>query len=53
MLLSEATKAYEADKKIEGFSLQTLNAYNLQAKLRMEDCSHAISYFRRASISIK
>jgi len=33
MLLSDAAKAYEADKKIEGFSAQTLNAYRLQAKL--------------------
>ena len=33
MLLSDAAKAYEADKKIEGFSAQTLNAYRLQVKL--------------------
>ncbi|MDO6449213.1 tyrosine-type recombinase/integrase [Oceanobacillus profundus] len=33
MLLLEATKSYEADKRIEGFSPQTLNAYRLQAKL--------------------
>jgi integrase/recombinase XerD len=33
MLLSEAAKSYEADKRIEGFSAQTLNAYRLQAKL--------------------
>lgn len=33
MLLSEAAKYYEADKRIEGFSPQTLNAYTLQAKL--------------------
>lgn len=32
MLLSEAAKSYEADKRIEGFSAQTLNAYRLQAK---------------------
>ena len=33
MLLSEAAKSYEADKRIEGFSPQTLNSYSLQAKL--------------------
>ncbi|RDW17467.1 integrase [Oceanobacillus arenosus] len=33
MLLSEAAKSYEADKRIEDFSPQTLNAYSLQAKL--------------------
>nr|WP_324609830.1 integrase [Oceanobacillus damuensis] len=33
MLLSDAVKYYEADKRIEGFSSQTLKAYKLQAKL--------------------
>ncbi len=33
MLLSDAAKSYESDKRIEGFSTQTLNAYRLQAKL--------------------
>ncbi|AXI09264.1 integrase [Oceanobacillus zhaokaii] len=33
MLLSEAARSYEADKRIEGFSSQTLNTYRLQAKL--------------------
>ncbi len=33
MLLSEAATSYDADKRIEGFSAQTLNAYRLQAKL--------------------
>src|SRR5690625_77783 len=36
MILSDAAKAYEADKKIEGFSAQTLNAYRLQAKLLID-----------------
>jgi integrase/recombinase XerD len=36
MLLSDAAKAYEADKKIEGFSLQTLSAYRLQTKLLID-----------------
>ncbi|WP_087973531.1 tyrosine-type recombinase/integrase [Oceanobacillus rekensis] len=33
MFLIDAAKSYETDKKIEGFSPQTLSAYNLQAKL--------------------
>ncbi|WP_156289496.1 tyrosine-type recombinase/integrase [Oceanobacillus salinisoli] len=33
MLLSEAIKSFVADKRIEGFSPQTLRAYELQAKL--------------------
>lgn len=36
MLLSDAIQAYEADKKIEGFSAQTLNTYRLQAKLLID-----------------
>ncbi len=36
MLLSDAAKGYEADKKIEGFSAQTLNAYRLQTKLLID-----------------
>ncbi|RDW15145.1 hypothetical protein CWR45_18455 [Oceanobacillus chungangensis] len=36
MLLSDAAKSYEADKKIEGFSAQTLNAYRIQAKLLID-----------------
>ncbi|WP_096273468.1 tyrosine-type recombinase/integrase [Paucisalibacillus globulus] len=36
MLLSKAAKSYEADKRIEGFSVHTLNAYRLQAKLLMD-----------------
>ncbi|MFD2046451.1 tyrosine-type recombinase/integrase [Ornithinibacillus salinisoli] len=44
MLLSEAAKSYEADKRIEGFSAQTLNAYRLQAKL-------LIDYFGNIDIS--
>lgn len=39
MLLSTAWKSYEADKRIEGFSLYTLKAYGIQAKL-------LISYFK-------
>jgi integrase/recombinase XerD len=31
--LSKAWETYEADKRIEGFSPQTLKAYRLQAKL--------------------
>ncbi|MCM2534153.1 tyrosine-type recombinase/integrase [Neobacillus pocheonensis] len=33
MLLSMAWETYESDKRIEGFSQQTLKAYKLQAKL--------------------
>lgn len=33
--MSEAAKSYESDKRIEGFSPQTLIAYKLQAKLLM------------------
>lgn len=44
MLLSVAAKSYEADKRIEGFSAQTLNAYRLQAKL-------LIDYFGNIDIS--
>lgn len=36
MLILEATKSYEVDKRIEGFSPQTLNAYKLQARLLMD-----------------
>ena len=44
MLLSEAAKSYEADKRIEGFSSQTLRAYSLQMKL-------LIKYFNNIQIS--
>lgn len=43
MLLSNAWKTYEADKRIEGFSSYTLKAYGVQAKL-------LISYFEDANI---
>ncbi|KOO50203.1 integrase, partial [Viridibacillus arvi] len=33
MLLSKAWEAFESDKRIEGFSPQTLKAYRLQASL--------------------
>src|ERR1700730_289124 len=33
MLLSQAWKTYESDKRIEGFSSQTLKAYRLQSIL--------------------
>ncbi|MGG1677922.1 site-specific integrase, partial [Neobacillus sp. NRS-1170] len=33
MLLSKAWETYESDKRIEGFSPQTLKAYKLQATL--------------------
>lgn len=33
LLLSEVWKAYEADKRIEGFSPYTIKAYGIQAKL--------------------
>jgi len=33
MLLSKAWETYEADKRIEGFSPQTLKAYKLQSSL--------------------
>ncbi|MEC5424786.1 hypothetical protein QGM71_14970 [Virgibacillus sp. C22-A2] len=44
MLLSDAAMSYEADKRIEGFSAQTLKAYRLQAKLLMD-------YFGNINIS--
>ena len=44
MLLSEVAKSYEADKRIEGFSSQTLRAYSLQMKL-------LIKYFNNIQIS--
>ncbi|MDQ0298250.1 integrase/recombinase XerD [Salibacterium salarium] len=44
MLLSEAAKSYEANKRIEGFSPQTLNAYRLQAKL-------LVNYFGNTKIN--
>jgi len=43
LLLSEAAKSYEADKRIEGFSPQTLRAYELQMKL-------LINYFSNIQI---
>ncbi|MDQ0201276.1 hypothetical protein J2S10_004482 [Neobacillus ginsengisoli] len=33
MLLSKAWETYESDKRIEGFSQQTLKAYKLQSTL--------------------
>ena len=36
MLISNAAKAYEADKKIEGVSTNTLNSYRIQAKLLID-----------------
>ncbi|QST01404.1 tyrosine-type recombinase/integrase [Pontibacillus sp. ALD_SL1] len=36
MLLSEAAKSYEQEKRIEGFSSQTLRAYELQMKLLID-----------------
>ena len=33
MLLSQAWETYESDKRIEGFSPQTLKAYQLQVNL--------------------
>ena len=63
MLLLEATKSYEADKRIEGFSPQTLNAYRLQAKLlvnflgntRMNDITtqHLKQYLAESSNELK
>ncbi|WP_202595408.1 hypothetical protein [Halalkalibacter okhensis] len=43
MLLSQAYKNYESDKRIEGFSSQTLKAYKLQSSL-------LIRYFSDVSI---
>jgi integrase/recombinase XerD len=43
LLLSRAWESYEADKRIEGFSPQTLKAYHLKAKL-------LIRYFNDADI---
>lgn len=36
MLLSKAWELYESDKRIEGFSPQTLKAYRLQSKLLIQ-----------------
>ena len=36
MLISKAWELYETDKKIEGFSPQTLKAYRLQSKLLIQ-----------------
>jgi integrase/recombinase XerD len=36
LLLSRAWELYESDKRIEGFSLQTLKAYQLQSKLLIQ-----------------
>ncbi len=33
LLLLEAATSFETDKRVEGFSTQTLNAYRLQARL--------------------
>jgi integrase/recombinase XerD len=43
LLLSNAWELYESDKRIEGFSPQTLKAYRLQSKL-------LIQHFNDASI---
>ncbi|WP_335582602.1 hypothetical protein [Neobacillus drentensis] len=39
MLLSKAWELYESDKRIEGFSPQTLKAYRLQSKLLIQHFS--------------
>ncbi|MBS4176929.1 site-specific integrase [Lederbergia citrea] len=44
LLLSEAWKAYETDKRIEGFSRYTIKAYGIQAKL-------LVLYFKDAEIA--
>ncbi|WP_043932562.1 tyrosine-type recombinase/integrase [Bacillus sp. EB01] len=44
LLLSEAWKAYETDKRIEGFSPYTIKAYGIQAKL-------LVLYFKDAEIA--
>ncbi|WP_245639478.1 site-specific integrase, partial [Viridibacillus arvi] len=44
MLLSKAGEAFESDKRIEGFSPQTLKAYRLQASL-------LIKYFKDIEIT--
>jgi integrase/recombinase XerD len=36
VLLSKSWKLYESDKRIEGFSPQTLKAYKLQSKLLIQ-----------------
>ena len=36
MLLSKTWELYESDKRIEGFSPQTLKAYKLQSKLLIQ-----------------
>ena len=45
MLLSKAWELYESDKRIEGFSPQTLKAYKLQSKL-------LIQYFNDVNIEL-
>ncbi|MED1471659.1 integrase, partial [Bacillus salipaludis] len=44
MLLSKAWETYESDKRIEGFSPQTLKAYKLQSTL-------LIRYFKDVKIN--
>jgi integrase/recombinase XerD len=38
LLLSQAWKTYESDKRIEGFPSQTLNAYRIQSNLLIRHC---------------
>lgn len=38
LLLSREWEMYEADKRIEGFSPQTLKAYKLQSTLLLRFC---------------
>lgn len=45
LILSKAWDSYEADKRIEGFSPQTLKAYRLQAML-------LIRYFNDVNIDV-
>ncbi|NLP50245.1 site-specific tyrosine recombinase/integron integrase [Bacillus sp. RO1] len=63
MLLTELWKLYESDKRIEGFSSQTLKAYKLQANLLIRyfdnvevdtiTLHHLKKYLAEASVNLK
>ena len=63
MLLSKAWETYESDKRIEGFSPQTLKAYQLQVNLLIRHfgdveidlltTEQLKDYFSKSSTSIK
>ena len=63
MLLSKAWDLYESDKRIEGFSPQTLNAYRLQSilliqyfddvKIESITTTHLKEYLAKSSENLK